>query len=233
LARALLVLVAGDPVDTRLATRIAKGETSYIRDYSVPLVNAARRGDALARSVSAAAEGKRRVDAMRADFDRLLLAERRGSATSQASADTAAWRSMVAATGSLAGSIVLIALYAGYLTRAIVRPIRRTALMADRLAGGDLGARMPESSPAEIGALERSFNVMANSLEKDRDELARLVEQQAALRRVATLVARAAPPEELRSSMSTWRRSTVCFGSPSAMTAPEGPIRYEARASSA
>jgi len=197
LARALLVLVAGDPVDTRLATRIAKRETSYIRDYSVPLVNAARRGDAFARSVSAAAEGKRRVDAMRADFDRLLLAERRDSATSQASADTAAWRSMVAVTGGLAGSIILIALYAGYLTRAIVRPIRRTALMADRLAGGDLGARMPESSPAEIGALERSFNVMANSLEKDRDELARLAEQQAALRRVATLVARAAPPEEL------------------------------------
>jgi signal transduction histidine kinase len=197
LARALLVLVAGDPLDTRWATRIAKRETSYIRDYSVPLVNAARRGDAFARSVSAADEGKRRVDAMRADFDRLLLAERRDSATSQSHADTAAWRSKIAATGGLAGSIVLIALYSGYLTRAIVRPVRRTALMADRLAGGDLGARMPESSPAEIGALERSFNVMANSLEKDRDELARLAEQQAALRRVATLVARAASPDEL------------------------------------
>jgi len=197
LARALLALVAGDPPDTRLAMRIAKGETSYIRDYSVPLVKAARRGDAFARSVSTAAEGKRRVDAMRADFDRLLLAERRDSATSQSHADTAARRSKIAATGGLAGSIVLIALYAGYLTRVIVRPVRRTAVMADRLAGGDLGARMPESSPAEIGALERSFNVMANSLEKDRDELARLAEQQAALRRVATLVARAASPDEL------------------------------------
>jgi signal transduction histidine kinase len=44
--------------------------------------------------------------------------------------------------------------------------------MADRLAGGDLGTRMIESGPDEIGALERSFNVMADSLEKGRDELA-------------------------------------------------------------
>jgi methyl-accepting chemotaxis protein len=44
--------------------------------------------------------------------------------------------------------------------------------MADRLAGGDLGTRMIESGPDEVGTLERSFNVMADSLEKGRDELA-------------------------------------------------------------
>jgi signal transduction histidine kinase len=44
--------------------------------------------------------------------------------------------------------------------------------MADRLAGGDLGTRMIESGPDEVGALERSVNVMADSLERGRDELA-------------------------------------------------------------
>ena len=39
-------------------------------DYSVPLVNAARRNEASARSVAATGEGKRRVDALRAEFDR-------------------------------------------------------------------------------------------------------------------------------------------------------------------
>ena len=171
-ARALLQLVAGDPSEVLWARRIARDELSYIRDYSVPLVNAARRGEAVARSVSEVTEGKRRVDAMRADFDRLLAVERRTAAKWAVRADAAAWRSKLAVAGSLAGSIALIALFAGYLTRAIVRPIRRAARMADRLAGGDLGTRMIESGPDEVGALERSFNVMADSLEQGRDELA-------------------------------------------------------------
>jgi signal transduction histidine kinase len=44
--------------------------------------------------------------------------------------------------------------------------------MADRLAGGALEIRVPESGPAEIGALERSLNVMADALQTDRHELA-------------------------------------------------------------
>jgi signal transduction histidine kinase len=44
--------------------------------------------------------------------------------------------------------------------------------MAGRLAGGDLRARMPETGVGEIGALQRSFNTMAASLEHSRAELA-------------------------------------------------------------
>jgi signal transduction histidine kinase/CHASE3 domain sensor protein len=196
-ARALMALVAHDPADARLVRRTAALETSYIRDYSVPLVNAERRGDIAARSEATVDEGKRRVDAIRADFDRLLSSERRSFVAGDAHAAAAARRSNVAATVALAGSIALIAVFAAYLTRSIARPVRRAALMAGRLARGDLGTRMTESGPAEIGALERSFNVMADSLEKERDELARLAEEQAALRRIATLVARGAPPEQV------------------------------------
>jgi signal transduction histidine kinase len=78
---------------------------------------------------------------------------------------------MAAATG-LAGSILLIVLFAGYLTRAIVKPIRAVAAMAGRLAGGDLSVRVPERGIAEIGVLERSFNTMAESLQQGRRELA-------------------------------------------------------------
>jgi signal transduction histidine kinase len=171
-ARTLLQQVADDPSEARLARRIAQEERSYIRDYSVPRVNAARRGDSSADSVSQFVEGKARVDAMRADFDRLLAAARRNAARWDAHADAAAWRAKLAAAAGLAGSIALIALYAGYLTRSIVRPVRRAARMADRLAGGDLATRMIESGPDEVGDLERSFNVMADSLQKGRDELA-------------------------------------------------------------
>ena len=51
-AGALLELVEGEPVEERSARRIADGVASYIRDYSVPLVNAARRGEVSARSAS-------------------------------------------------------------------------------------------------------------------------------------------------------------------------------------
>jgi signal transduction histidine kinase len=78
----------------------------------------------------------------------------------------------VAATGGLAGSVLLILLFADYLSRAIVRPVHRAAAMAGRLAGGDLGTRMPETGVGEIGALERAFNSMAGSLEESRAELA-------------------------------------------------------------
>jgi signal transduction histidine kinase len=61
---------------------------------------------------------------------------------------------------------------------------------------------MPERSVGEIGALERSFNSMAASLEQDREELRRLADEQAALRRVATLVARGVPPDQLVSAVT-------------------------------
>ena len=188
-AATLLRLVAGDPAEQRRAAQIAQNERAYISEYSVPLVRAARGGDASVRTVSAAAPGRRRVDAMRVEFDRLLAAERRASADARTSADAAARRASAATAVGLAGSIALIALYAAYLTRAIVRPVRRAAMMASRIAGGDLSVRMPQTGPGEVGALERTFNVMAGSLEQSRDELAELADEQAALRRVATLVA--------------------------------------------
>ena len=39
------------------------------------------------------------------------------------------------------------------------------------MAEGDFGVRLPESGPDEIGALERSFNTMADSLEASRSDL--------------------------------------------------------------
>jgi signal transduction histidine kinase len=43
--------------------------------------------------------------------------------------------------------------------------------MAQRLAAGDLGARLPDQGVGEIGVLEQSFNAMASSLQESRDEL--------------------------------------------------------------
>jgi signal transduction histidine kinase len=179
------------------AQRIAQAADAYLHDYSIPLIAAARRDPDSARTLAATEEGKRRVDAIRLEFDALMATERGLSAARQRRSDAAARRAIVAAAGVLAGSVLLVLLFATYLTRAIVGPVRQAAAMAGRLAGGDLQARMHETGVAEIGTLERSFNSMAGSLETSRDQLSRLAEEQAALRRVATLVARGVPPAEV------------------------------------
>src|SRR6266508_723167 len=170
-SQSLQRLTAGG-VQERRAQELARAAAAYIRDYSVLLISTARRDLPAARTTAATEEGKRRVDAMRAEFDRLLTTERDLSAARQARSDRAATRAVTAAAVGLAGSVLLVIVFAAYLTRAIVRPILGVSAMAGRLAGGDLAARMPATGVGEIGALERSFNSMAGSLQESQAELA-------------------------------------------------------------
>jgi signal transduction histidine kinase len=184
------------PAQHRRARRIESAVGSYVRDYSVPLVRAERRDRTAVRG-TAVIEGKRRIDTIRADFNSLVAAERRLAESRQDRSVTSARRATIAAVVGLGGSVLFVALFVVYLSRAILRPVRRAASMADRLAHGDLTVHMPETGPGEIGELERSFNTMTRSLRESRDELHVLAEEQAALRRVATLVARRASAAEV------------------------------------
>jgi signal transduction histidine kinase len=186
--------VAMLPVPAEYARRLVQAAASYIKDYSIPLVTAARAHDPSARSLTRLNEGKRRIDDLRADFDGLDQAEQQLVASNRQRVLGADRIARVVVGVGLAGSLLLIVLFAMYLSRAMVKPIRRAATMARTLADGDLSVRMPETGISEIGALEKSFNVMARSLEVSRDDLSRLADEQAALRRVATLVARGQPP---------------------------------------
>jgi signal transduction histidine kinase len=190
-------LAAVVPAQERRARAIVGGIDSYVDDYAIPLLNQTRRGLSVPQTATALDAGKQRVDALRGQFDRFLAAERAlfNAQEDRSEADTR--RAIAAAGAGLAGSFLLVALFAVYMTRAVALPVRRAAAMAERVAGGDFAVRMPEGGAGEIGTLERSFNTMAGSLEASRDELRMLAEEQAALRRVATLVARAVPASTL------------------------------------
>jgi CHASE3 domain sensor protein len=166
-----------------------KGE-AYIRDYFRPLVAAAERGDPSARSVEQAQLGKVMFDDIRSNFNTLEQAEQLIAAERDGRASENAKQATIAAIAGLGGTVVLVGFFATYLSRAIVRPVRHVSMMAHRLASGDLSTRMPTSGVAEIGVLEKSFNTMASSLQRS-------LEEQAALRRVATLVAEGTPPQKV------------------------------------
>ncbi len=152
----------------QLAADINRQIDSFIRDYSIPLVDAAERGDPSASSLASTEEGKLRVDALRDDFATYTADARDQLQSRQDSADQNAERAVTAAAAGLAGSTLLVVGFTVYQSRAIVRPVRRASGVAGELAGGDLGVRMPTTGPAEIGDLGASFNTMAASLQDSR-----------------------------------------------------------------
>lgn len=193
---------AGDAGQGRLADQITTAAQSYIRDYSVPLVTSAQRNLDSAQTAAVTEEGNRRIDTIRGKFDQLTAHEQQIFEVGQDRANaTANWAFAMTSVG-VGGSIVLILFSGGYLTRSVVRPVMRASAMAGRVAGGDLTVRMPETGPGEVGNLERSFNDMTDSLRTSRDELCCVAEEQAALRRVATLVARGVSPPEVFSAVA-------------------------------
>ena len=197
-----LLALADDRAEQHQLSALVRAVESYVRSYSLPLVAAARRGDPDVRSVETTRRGKRLVDGLRSRFDRYVAGERDLLTSRQSAADSEAQRATVVASVGLVGSIVLVLMFAAYLARAIVLPIRRAAGTARRIAGGELSARMPETGIGEVGMLHRTFNKMAASLEESQAKLGRYAEEQAALRRVATLVARDVPPDELLDSVA-------------------------------
>lgn len=186
-----------DPDQAARAEELERDALSYVDDYSVPVVDSARRGESWVRSPSVSDDGKRRMDELRQELDAYLSAESEQTMAQQVKADRLYRRAIVVAGAGLIVSVLVTALSAVYLARYVVSPVRRTARMADRMAAGDLEARVPQTGSGDIGMLENNFNSMAASLRDHRDELARLNDEQTALRHVATLVAQGRPSNEV------------------------------------
>jgi signal transduction histidine kinase len=92
----------------------------------------------------------------------------------------------------LGGSAVLFAVTAGYLVRSLTMVIRPSS----------------DPEPLHRGAdgtivLDRTFNTMSTSLRETRNQLSRLVNEQTALRRVATLVACGESTKRVFTSVAT------------------------------
>ncbi|MEV7080897.1 CHASE3 domain-containing protein [Streptomyces sp. NPDC093516] len=152
----------------RTAEHITRSVESFLEDYSVPLVELVKRDDPAASSLETTAEGKKRVDALRAQFGRYTAEERAQLAERTDVAGANSRQAVLAAAMGLAASMALVVVFTILQHRAVVRPVRGAAAAAEELAGGNLSMRIPPSKVAEIEALGTSFNSMAAALQDSR-----------------------------------------------------------------
>jgi signal transduction histidine kinase len=155
-----------------LSSTLDRQWRSYVADYAVPLIHLAARSPKQARAPSSVGEGKRRVDQVRAEIDPFVqqqttLAEHDRSTVS----DAVNSGLKIGATGILV-RVFAVGLIIAYLLRFAVAPIRRVAGATKRIAAGDLDVTVPEQGAGEVGQLARSFNEMAQSLTRQRRDLA-------------------------------------------------------------
>jgi PAS domain S-box-containing protein len=154
-----------------LATAALDGVQEYVRRYVPDQVALARRDPDAARAVVASGAGKQRMDAIRADFAALQRAEKAHAAELQERSDDATRRVTIVALLGLVLCPLLVAGYAGYLSRLVVAPIRRVAGAAARRSAGDLEARAADGGVGEARTLVAAFNEMADTVQDNLVEL--------------------------------------------------------------
>lgn len=186
--------------DTEVAARVVALRTAseaYLDQVLTPIVEHIAQGRSVAdieQLLRPPAAGSATVLHL---FDVLRTAESERLDARMQRSDEATERAVLAALAGGVGSIVLVGACSAYLVHRVLRPLRRVSTMADRLAGGDLSVRLDSDGPGEIGQLERSFNTMGAALESGRDQLVGLADEQAALHRVAALVATGGAPADI------------------------------------
>lgn len=148
------------PEQDRRAREIVRAATAYLREHAEPLMTMARRDLRIARTFLSRAEGRRRIETIRRQFDGFADVQHRLVQASERDAVPAV-RRMAAAAAGASGTLLLVFLAAGFVKRR-------------RGSGGDAGPWWP-----------------------DLGRLRRLPGEHEALRRLATLAAAAAPPEEI------------------------------------
>jgi signal transduction histidine kinase len=168
------------PQQSRLLTSLVPGPTSasivrawqaYLRDWSIPVVQLARRSRAAAQARVATRGGLRRVDAIRTRVDSLVARENAVADAARAKTNhadrTGTWTAVI-------GAVVRIVVFFGilaWLLYALVWPLRRLVGATAAVARGQQGVQVDEVGAGEVGDLARSFNEMSRSLERNRRTL--------------------------------------------------------------
>jgi signal transduction histidine kinase len=168
---ALLQLTRDNPKQHAAAMKLKRSINTYFNVFSQPLVEFMQRNPDVTRGLLRSGFGSGQIDSIRNEFATFLGTEERLGAQRDHSARRTAHTAVVFGFVGLAAALLFLLAAGGYLQRAVARPVRAAALAARRVAGGDLSVRLDTDGPGEVGLLERSFNSMADSLQRSRDDL--------------------------------------------------------------
>jgi signal transduction histidine kinase len=171
-ARKLVGLVSDEPAQQAQVRRITTDIDDYVNLWGKPLLALARDNLPSARSVIITGTGRLRIDAIRTEFEKLFEQEREVAASREHRAEGRSNLSIGAGIGGLALLLILAVGFALFLRRYVVRPVLTVAGASRTLADGDMSVRVPPAGSDEIGDLARSFNAMADSIERGRREVA-------------------------------------------------------------
>jgi signal transduction histidine kinase len=170
----LTALVSDDPGQQGRAQALAAKIREYDQYWVQGLTEIAQEeGFPSARSQVRTNGGRSKLDTIRTEFARLFERERSVIRAREDRAEQRSARAIRLGVGGL-GLVIAVALgFTLYLRRSVLRPVRTVAEATGRLAAGDLSTRVPDQREDELGELARSFNSMADSLERGRSELER------------------------------------------------------------
>ena len=154
------------------AARIDAMWRSYLRNWSTPVIELARRDPHAARLRLNQNAGKRRVDALRAELGRVIgtnLAAARSARHRIADAEHSGI--MVSVLGASARILIIFALV-GIFLRTTLWPLRTIAQATRKVAGGQLDAEVEVRGAGEVRQLAGDFNAMSRSLLRNQRALA-------------------------------------------------------------
>jgi signal transduction histidine kinase len=171
LSRELVALSKGDSTRVLRAQKLQDGVQHYAATWASLVIEIAVRDPKKARELVISSAGSREQDQLREQFSVFINSEQTLSDTSRAKADRTERYSIMLGGVGLVGSLILIGLYAIYVSRRVVEPVRRVAGATQRLASGRLRERVEVTGDDEIGELARNFNTMADSIERHGSEL--------------------------------------------------------------
>ena len=167
---AALEVLVQVPAQRHRLTALRRAADAYVEGYAVPLrVRASELRPS--EAIAATADGKSRLDALRAAFAEFTHAEEAISAARRGRSAARADRTVALAALGLAGGAIVLLLLGVYLHRAVLLPVGRVALAARRLAAGRRDARVPVRGRGEVALLASSFNAMADALGAREQEL--------------------------------------------------------------
>ncbi|GAA3449902.1 CHASE3 domain-containing protein [Dactylosporangium matsuzakiense] len=217
----LAAAVAGSPAQAARMTRLNSNVTAYLDNYADPAIAGDEAGGPTSIDSKSIMDGQRQIAALRAEFDEFINTQRVAVDQMHAAANRAGRQALMAGVAGLAVALVAVAILTRSLAVMVVRPLHRMVMAADRVAGGDLQVRVATAAPAEVGALQRTFNAMVAALDRNRTQLGAVAAEQAALRRVATVAARGRSAEEVFAAVT--EEAGKLFGADAAVL-----LRFEA-----